>query len=63
MAGESSDRRVMIAILLTSTLLTLLGIAGVLMGAYDLQSTPLPEDLQDQDQMIQVQLSECITHM
>lgn len=37
----------MIAILLTSTLLTMLGIAGVLMGTYDLQSGPLPEDLQD----------------
>ncbi len=37
----------MIAILLTSTLLTMLGIAGVLMGTYDLQSGPLPENLQD----------------
>ncbi|MDH3482618.1 MAG: hypothetical protein OEM16_00195 [Myxococcales bacterium] len=51
MAGESSDRRVMIAILLTSTLLTMLGIAGVLMGTYDLQSGPLPEDLQDLGQL------------
>jgi len=51
MAGESSDRRVMIAILLTSTLLTMLGIAGVLIGTYDLQSSPLPEDLQDQGQL------------
>lgn len=47
MAGESSDRRVMIAILLTSTLLTMLGIAGVLRGTYDLQSGPLPENLED----------------
>jgi len=46
MASESNDRRVMIAILLTSTLLTMLGIAGVLMGTYDLRSGPLPEDLQ-----------------
>jgi hypothetical protein len=37
----------MIAILLTSTLLTMLGIAGVLMGTYNLQSGPLPENLHD----------------
>ena len=47
MASESSDRRVLIAVLLTSTLLTMLGIAGVLLGTYDLQSSPLPKDLQD----------------
>ena len=31
--------------LLTSTLLTMLGIAGVLRGAYALRAAPLPEDL------------------
>lgn len=47
MAGESRERKVVIAILLTSTLLTMLGIAGVLRGAYDLSLTPLPEDIRD----------------
>jgi hypothetical protein len=47
MAGESSERRVVIAILLTSTLLTMLGIAGLLRGAYDLSLTPLPQDVRD----------------
>ena len=47
MAGETNDRRVMIAILLTSTLLTMLGIAGVLAGTYELRSAPIPENLQD----------------
>lgn len=47
MAGESSERRVIIAILLTSTLLTMLGIAGLLRGAYDLSLAPLPEDVRD----------------
>jgi len=36
-----------IAILLTSTLLTMLGIAGLLRGAYDLSLAPLPEDVRD----------------
>jgi len=36
-----------IAILLTSTLLTMLGIAGVLRGAYDLSLAPLPEDVRE----------------
>ncbi len=47
MAEESKDRKVMIAVLLTSTLLTMLGIAGVLRGAYALRAGPLPEDLQE----------------
>lgn len=47
MASESNDRRMIIAVLLTSTLLTMLGIAGVLTGAYDLSMTPLPEDLRE----------------
>ncbi len=45
MASESNERKVIIAILLTSTLLTMLGIAGVLRGAYDLSLAPLPEDV------------------
>lgn len=36
-----------VAVLLTSTLLTMLGIAGVLSGAYDLSMAPLPEDLRE----------------
>ncbi len=47
MAGESSQKRVVIATLLTSTLLTMLGIAGVLRGAYDLSLAPLPEDVRE----------------
>jgi hypothetical protein len=47
MANESNDRKVIIAILLTSTLLTMLGIAGVLRGAYDLSLAPLPEDVRE----------------
>lgn len=47
MAAESNDRKVIISILLTSTLLTMLGIAGVLRGAYDLALTPLPEDVRE----------------
>ena len=47
MANESNERKVIIAILLTSTLLTMLGIAGVLRGAYDLSQAPLPEDVRE----------------
>ena len=47
MAKESNERRVIITILLTSTLLTMLGIAGVLRGAYDLSLAPLPEDVRE----------------
>lgn len=47
MANESSERKVIIAILLTSTLLTMLGIAGVLRGSYDLSLAPLPEDVRE----------------
>lgn len=41
MASESNERKVIIAILMTSTLLTMLGIAGLLGGAYDLSLAPL----------------------
>jgi len=47
MASESNERRMIIAILLTSTLLTMLGIAGVLTGTYDLSMAPLPEDVRE----------------
>ncbi|MGB8330217.1 MAG: hypothetical protein WCE62_08820 [Polyangiales bacterium] len=40
MASESKERKVVIAILLTSTLLTMLSIAGILTGAYDLSLAP-----------------------
>ncbi len=36
-----------VTILLTSTLLTMLGIAGLLTGAYDLSMAPIPEDLRE----------------
>ena len=47
MADESSERKAIITILLVSTLLTILGIAGVLRGAYDLSPPPLPEDVRE----------------
>ncbi len=47
MASESKERKVVLTILLTSTLLTMLGIAGVLRGAYDLSLAPLPEDVRE----------------
>jgi hypothetical protein len=47
MADETGDRKAVITILLVSTLLTMLGIAGVLRGAYDLSSQPVPEDLRE----------------
>jgi len=60
MASDSPERRVIIAILLTSTLLTMLGIAGVLRGAYDLSMAPLAEDLRDlyepEDEFIEAKL-------
>ncbi len=48
MADETDERRVIISLLLVSTLLTILGIAGVLGGTYDLSMDPLPEDLRDE---------------
>lgn len=50
MADESNDKKMIIAILLTSTLLTMLGIAGVLRGAYDLSMAPLPDDIRERYQ-------------
>lgn len=47
MTDETGERRVVITILLVSTLLTMLGIAGVLRGAYDLSLAPLPEDVRE----------------
>jgi hypothetical protein len=43
MATESNERKVIIAILMTSTVLTMLGIAGLLGGAYDLSLAPLQD--------------------
>lgn len=47
MTSKTEERRVIITILLVSTLLTMLGIAGVLRGAYDLSLAPLPEDVRE----------------
>ncbi|MEM7137227.1 MAG: hypothetical protein AAF500_11645 [Myxococcota bacterium] len=44
MAPESNDRTVMIAILLSSTLLTMLGIVGILNGTNHLQTNAIPAD-------------------
>ena len=43
-AEESDDRRLIITILLVSTLLTMLGVAGVIVGASDLSLAPIPAD-------------------
>lgn len=47
MAGESNEKKVMVTVLLTSTLLTMLGIAGVLRGAYDFSAVPGAQDGRD----------------
>jgi len=47
MASDSSDRKAVISTLLVSTLLTMLGIAGVLRGGYDLAMQSVPEDLRE----------------
>jgi hypothetical protein len=44
MSEESSERRLVITILLVSTLLTMLGVAGVIVGASDLSLAPIPAD-------------------
>jgi len=51
MASEPKERKVVIAILLTSTLLTMLGIAGVLRGTYDLSLAPVAEDVREHYQL------------
>jgi hypothetical protein len=47
MASETSERRVIMTILLVSTLLTMLGVAGLIMGVSDLSLAPIPEDARD----------------
>ncbi len=47
MAEETSERRVIITILLVSTLLTMLGVAGLIMGTYDLSLEPIPADARE----------------
>lgn len=47
MTSESSERRLVITLLLTSTLLTMLGIAGVLRGVDELSLGPVPEDVRE----------------
>ena len=47
MASETNERRVIITILLVSTLLTMLGVAGLIMGVSDLSLAPIPEDARD----------------
>jgi hypothetical protein len=47
MTSESSERRVIITILMVSTLLTMLGVAGLIMGVSDLSLAPIPEDARD----------------
>lgn len=47
MASESSERRVIITILLVSTLLTMLGVAGLMLGISDLSLAPIPEDARE----------------
>jgi len=47
MTSESSDRRVIMTILMVSTLLTMLGVAGLIMGVSDLSLAPIPENARD----------------
>jgi hypothetical protein len=47
MASESSERKVIITILLVSTLLTMLGVAGLMLGISDLSLAPIPEDARE----------------
>lgn len=47
MTSETSERRVIITILLVSTLLTMLGVAGLIMGVSDLSLAPIPENASD----------------
>ena len=47
MASETADRKVVFTVLAVSTLLTMLGIAGVLKGAYELSLSPLPDDVRE----------------
>jgi hypothetical protein len=47
MASETGERRVILTILLVSTLLTMLGVAGLIMGVSDLSLAPIPEDARD----------------
>ena len=47
MTSESSERRVILTILLVSTLLTMLGVAGLIMGVSDLSLAPIPENTRD----------------
>lgn len=43
MADEQNDRKVIIAILLWSTILTMLAIGGIVKGSFDLSNLPIPE--------------------
>lgn len=43
MADEQNDRKVIIAILLWSTVLTMLAIGGIVKGSFDLSNLPVPE--------------------
>jgi hypothetical protein len=47
MASETGERRAILTILLVSTLLTMLGVAGLIMGVSDLSLAPIPEDARD----------------
>ena len=47
MAEETSERRTIVTILLVSTLLTMLGVAGLIMGSYDLSLEPIPADARE----------------
>ena len=47
MPSEPPERKLVITLLLTSTLLTILGIAGVLRGVEELSLGPIPEDVRE----------------
>ena len=47
MASETTERRLIMTILMVSTLLTMLGVAGLIMGVSDLSLAPIPDDARD----------------
>jgi len=47
MASETSERRLIMTILMVSTLLTMLGVAGLIMGVSDLSLAPIPDNARD----------------
>ncbi len=52
MGDSKSDRRVIVAVLLTSTLLTMLAISGLIVASANLSNRPIPEDLEPEQVLL-----------